>query len=135
VAPEARAHRRCPTAGGKETNAGSFLQDDIGKDGDGVQQVLAVVEDQKRLPGGEVGDKERGWPLSRLIHQAQAGNDGLGNQMGIFESGKIDEPHAMAYGPSKVGSRAQGEPGLPYSACSHQSQQAGIGERRLHLGQ
>jgi hypothetical protein len=32
---------------------------DIGKDGDGVQKMLAVVEDQKRFAGSEVGDQER----------------------------------------------------------------------------
>src|ERR1700716_3164230 len=73
-------------AGGKETNPPGFLQDDIGKDGDGVQEMLAVVEDQKGLAGGEVGDQERGWPLSRRVRQAQAGYHGLGNQMRILEA-------------------------------------------------
>ena len=87
-------------------NSGSFLQDHIGKDGDGVQKMLAVVEDEKRLARGQVGDQERGWPLSRLVCQAQADNHRLWNQVRIFETGEVDEPDAVAHGPAEIRGRA-----------------------------
>src|ERR1700716_380423 len=73
-------------AGGQETNSGGFFQDDIGQDGDRVQEVLAVVEDQKHLARSEVRDQERGWPLPGLVRYAQARDYGLGNQMRILKT-------------------------------------------------
>jgi len=50
-----------------------------------------------------VGDEERGWPLSRPVREAQAGYRGLGNHVRIVETGKLDEPGAVAHSPSEIG--------------------------------
>src|SRR3979490_1120493 len=89
-------------AGRKEANSGGFLQDHIREDGDGVQQVLAVVEDEECFARGEMGDQERGGPLSRLVRQAQGTNDRLRNQVRIFETGEVDEPSAVVHGPPEI---------------------------------
>lgn len=120
---------------GKEANPGCFLQDDIRKDCDGVQKVLAVVENKQRFARGEVGDQERGRPLSGLVSQAQAGNHCLRNQMGIFETGEVDEPNAVVHGPLEIRGGAESEAGLAYAARSHQGEQAGAGECGFDLGQ
>jgi hypothetical protein len=44
-------------AGRKEANSGGFLQDHIREDGDGVQKVLAVVEDKECFARGEMGNQ------------------------------------------------------------------------------
>jgi hypothetical protein len=44
-------------AGSEDANSGGFLQDDIGKDGDGVQEMLAVVDDNECFARGEMGDQ------------------------------------------------------------------------------
>lgn len=33
-------------AGRQETNCATFLQDDVGQDGDGIKEMLAVVDDE-----------------------------------------------------------------------------------------
>ena len=67
-------------ARGQQADARGFLQDDIGQYGDRVEEVLAVVEDENCLAAGQVRHKDRGRPLSRLVH----------------------EPHAVAHGPLQV---------------------------------
>src|SRR5919206_68342 len=99
-------------AGGKDTDSRGFLQDDISKDGDGVEEMLAVVEDQKCLAGGEVSHQERGGPLPGLVGEVQARHNGLGNQMRILETSKVDEPHTVSYSPLEVAGCTEGEPGL-----------------------
>ena len=89
-------------AGRKEANSGSFLQDHIRKDRDSVQKVLAVVEDKECFARGEVGHQERGWPLSGLVRQTQAGNHRLWNEMRIFETCEIDEPNAVVHCPPEI---------------------------------
>ena len=42
----------------QESYPGSFLQEDIRKHGDGIKEMLAVVDDDQRLPGGQVRQKE-----------------------------------------------------------------------------
>src|ERR1700674_1442755 len=122
-------------AGRKEANPGSFLQDHIRKDGDGVQKVLAVVEDKECFAKGEVGHQERGWPLSGLVRQTQAGNHRLWNEMRIFETCEIDEPNAVVHCPPEIRGGAEGEAGFAYPARSHQGEQASASEGRLDFGQ
>src|SRR6266576_389796 len=55
--------------------------------------------------------------------------------MRIFETGKVDEPDAVAHGSSEIRGGASGETGFANAARSDQSQEASIGECRLHLGQ
>ena len=82
-----------------------------------------------------MGDQERGRPLSRLVRQAHAGNYRLRNQMRIFLTGEVDEPSAVVHCPSEIRGGTQGEPGFTNAARSDQSEEAGIGECGLHLGQ
>jgi len=44
-------------AGRKKANSGGFLQDHIRQDGDGVEWVLAVVEDKECFARGDVGTR------------------------------------------------------------------------------
>ena len=58
--------------------------------------------------------------------------------MRIFETGEVDEPNAVVHcppPPQEIRGGAQGEAGLAYTPRSHQCEQAGIREGRLHLGQ
>src|SRR2546426_7268263 len=86
----------------QEANSGGFLQDHIREDGDGVQKVLAVVEEEECFARAEMGDQYGGRPLSRLVGQAQGGNDRFRNQVGIFETGEVDVPSAVVHGPPEI---------------------------------
>ena len=80
-------------------------------------------------------DQERGRPLSGLVRHPQAADDGLGNQMWVFKTGKVDEPDTVTQGSLEVGARTQGEAGFAHTAGSHQRQEASARECRLDLRQ
>ncbi len=66
-------------AGGQETNVWGILQEDIGQHSDGVEKVLAIVDEQNCLAGSQVGHQDRGRPLSRLVDKAHRAHHGLGH--------------------------------------------------------
>ena len=64
--------------------------------------MLAIVDNENGLTGGQVRHQDRSRPLSRLVHKTHGAHHGLGNQMGVVQAGKFDEPDAVAHRPLEV---------------------------------
>ncbi len=114
-------------AGGEDAQGGAGGEQVVGEGGAGVDQVLAVVEDEERGPGGEEGGQGRQHRAARSFPQAEGGGHGDRDARGIGDRREFDKPEALREGGSEVGCKLQGEAGLAAAADTGEGEQPLIG--------
>ncbi|GAA0408811.1 hypothetical protein Acor_75150 [Acrocarpospora corrugata] len=109
--------------------------------GHGVDQVLAVVDQQQALPAAELADEDVQLvildPLARVEHRAapqpDPGEYGRGDLRWFGDGREVDEPGAVAVFATAGG--LQREPGLPGAAGAEDGDQAPGGEQGADAGE
>ena len=99
-------------ARGEDPQRRGLTKKGVGEHRTGVEQVLAVVEDEQQPLGGEVLDQPRHRPPTRLIAKAERGHDRLGDELWILQAGELHQPHTIRNAAPQVGGRPQGQPRL-----------------------
>jgi hypothetical protein len=85
-------------AGRQDAHAGTALQQLGDRGADGLDQVLAVVEDHERMALAEVLAHVRPHLAARHRPRADRVGDGRRDDLGRHERGEVDEPCAVAPG-------------------------------------
>ena len=99
----------------------------VGEGGAGIEQVLAVVEDEERGLRGEEGGRRGRAGSARRFAQAEGGSDGDGHEDGVGERREFDEPDARGKSGEEIGGEGEGEAGLAAAADAGEGEQALIG--------
>ena len=100
-----------------------------------VQQVLAVVDDKKKLPIPQVGERQSMRLGGRLVSQVQRRRHRSANKRGVPHLGELDEPGAVAEAAPDLGGGPDGEARLSYPARPDEADQPGARELLPDLGQ
>jgi hypothetical protein len=95
--------------------------------------MLAVVQDQQQLLGGDVFDEPGDGPAARFIAQSKRRHDRLGNELGIPKAGELHQPHAVGDPAPQVGPRPERQASLADAARSDERHQASCSQRRLDV--
>ncbi len=113
-------------AGGEDAERGAGSEELIRKRGTGVDQVLAVVEDEQ---GGPVREERThvcdGWMRRRFV-QPEEGGHGAGDERGIDDWRQFDQPNPMGKGRGEIGCELGRESGLAAAADAREREQARI---------
>jgi hypothetical protein len=121
-------------AGGQHAQVARRPQQPVGELGDGVDQVLAVVQQEQHTPAGKVLGQHVGGRPAGLLDQAERAGDGLGQQRLVAEPVELDQPHPAGEGPAVLPGDAQREPRLADPAHPGHRHQTGGRQQPLHLG-
>ena len=65
--------------------------------------MLAIVEDEQKPLGGDVVDQPGHGPTARLISESERGHDRLGDELGVPQSLKLDQPRAVGDPAAQIG--------------------------------
>ncbi len=104
------------------------MEQAIGEPAGGVEDVLAVVEDQQHLPLAQEGAEEIDErPPRRVAHLERRGHR-RHHQLRVGEGRELDEPRAVGEARREVGGHRHGEPRLADAAAPREREQA----RRPH---
>ena len=128
------AHAERLPAGGDDAEVGAAAQERVGYLHDGVEDVLAVVEDHERRPVGDSRHDGR----DRAVHgwrEPQGRGDRIGHERLVVERRELDEPDAAGILVDQVRAHLQGEAGLAHASRAGQGQQRGGGQALLHVGE
>src|ERR687891_2288673 len=109
-------------------------QERIDQQGRGVQQVLAVVEEQEEPPVTEVLGKGLHRPTGRRIVKPDGPSDLLSKEGGVAERLQLGHPHAVSEPPGNLPGGSQGQPGLPHTRRTGQRDQSGGTQQTPDLG-
>jgi hypothetical protein len=86
-----------------------------------VEQVLAVVEDQQKLPVAQVRDEDVQRLGSGLVPEVQCCQDCIAHNSRIADISKLDQPGAVCKATREIGSRTKCEARLPDAAWSDEA--------------
>ena len=91
--------------------------------------MFAVVENEEQLLFRQVVDKQHNRRLSRVVAQAQRGQDGCGNQARISNLLKVHEPYAVRKRSRQLTPSMQCQARLSDAAGTSEREQTRIRER------
>ena len=97
--------------------------------------MLAVVDDKKKLPIPQVGERKSTRLGRRLVSQVQRRRHRPANKRGVAHLGELDEPGAVAEAAPDLGGGPDGEARLAYPARPDEADQPGARELLFDLGQ
>jgi len=115
------------TAGGEQAQGGAGREEMVSEGGTGIDQVLAVVEDEERGLGSEDGVEGFEGGSARRFLQTEGGGDGDGEEGGIGDGREFDEPEALWEEGEEIGGEGEGEAGLAATTDAGESEEALIG--------
>jgi hypothetical protein len=91
--------------------------------------VLAIVDNEQRVAGGERGDKPAVDRSGSLLRDADGLGDRCGDHRRVRHVDQIHEPHPVATGRGDLGRDAEREPGLADTTRTGRGHQAVLAER------
>ena len=103
--------------------------------GAGVEDVLAVVQQQEQAALADRLHHRVHDGQARVLGYAQHGGDGDGGQVRVLQRGKIREPDPVARPVQELGRHLKPEAGLARPARAGERDQAGGGDQAAHLGE
>ena len=128
-------------AGGEDAQPRTARQESVGQIGRGVDQMLAVVQDQDRRPVGQrIGQSfERvaphcgaGFDVHGVAHTERA-DDGLGQVHRVGDGGELDQPDPVWRVRQQRGADLTGEPGLSRAARTDERDQSALADQLAKL--
>ncbi|BFO20959.1 hypothetical protein SHKM778_73470 [Streptomyces sp. KM77-8] len=144
-AEQLAAHTERFAAGGEDGEPGAAFQQRLDEVGGGLDDMLAVVQDQQHAAraavfgeafhgvGVPVGDGPHALGSGAVQHGlagADGGEDGLRDGVGVVDRGEFGQPHPVGHGlPYGLGGLL-GQPGLARAAGPEQGDEPGGGEVR-----
>ena len=122
-------------AGGQDAQLRTGTQQRLGELGAGLDQMLAVVQNQQHLLGSEVVRERLGQRAARLLANAQGGGHRLWHERRIRQRRQLHQPHTVFEPFHQLARRRQSQPRLAAAARAGERQQAAILQQPLYLGQ
>ena len=123
-------------AGGQQAHPGALLEDGVHEPGAGLDDVLAVVQEEERVALLEQGDERRLRGLAGALPRPHRGQRGARDERrvgGGREGREVDEPHAVGDGAGATGHGLEGESGLAHAPRAGQRHQRARGEQAPDL--
>jgi hypothetical protein len=99
-------------AGGENTEVGTGGEQMVRQAGTGIDQVLAIIEQEQEGARAECGHKGARDRLVRHLADAQARRNHLRHEEGIGDRREIDHPDTIREGGAHLRDNLQGQPGL-----------------------
>lgn len=120
-------------AGRQHADTGRGPEQGVGQARAGVDEVLAVVQHKQQPPAADMaGDHVEGGAAG-LVHQAQRGGHGMGQQLRVAQPGQLHDAHPVAERAGDRGGGTQRHPGLADAPGPRQRDQPRRGEQPPHL--
>jgi hypothetical protein len=110
-------------AGGENTEVGTGGEQMVRQAGTGIDQVLAIIEQEQEGARAECGHKGARDRLARHLADAQARRNHLRHEEGIGDRREIDHPDTIREGGTHLRDNLQGQPGLATAPHTGQGDQ------------